>query len=62
MLKKECTVRMIENRVLMEVFGPKGKEVAGDWKKNIVIRSTFCVRLAKWYLSDKMKEDEKDRI
>jgi hypothetical protein len=33
MLKKEYTVRMIENRVLREAFGPKGKEVTGDWRK-----------------------------
>lgn len=33
MLKKEYTMRMIENRVVREVFGPKGKEVTGDWRK-----------------------------
>jgi hypothetical protein len=33
MLKKESTVRMIENRVLKVAFGPKGKEVTGDWRK-----------------------------
>jgi hypothetical protein len=26
-------VRVFENRVLGRIFGPKGGEVAGDWRK-----------------------------
>jgi hypothetical protein len=27
-------MRMIENRVVREVFAPKGKEVTEDWRKD----------------------------
>jgi hypothetical protein len=29
----EHRLRVFENRVLREVFGPKGEEVAGDWRR-----------------------------
>jgi len=32
-LRRECRLRMFENRVLLEVFGPKREEVTGDWKE-----------------------------
>jgi hypothetical protein len=32
-LKKECKLRVFENRVLRKVFGPKGNEVTGEWRK-----------------------------
>jgi hypothetical protein len=31
-LKKEYTMRMMVNRAVREVLGPKGKEVTGDEK------------------------------
>jgi len=32
-LRKECKLRMFENRVLRRIFGPKRDEVTGEWRK-----------------------------
>jgi hypothetical protein len=32
-LREEHRLRVFENRVLRRIFGPKRKEVTGDWKK-----------------------------
>ena len=32
-LREECGLRVTENRVLRRIFGPKRKEVAGEWRK-----------------------------
>jgi hypothetical protein len=32
-LKEEHRLRMFENRVIREIFGPKREEVTGDWRK-----------------------------
>jgi hypothetical protein len=32
-LREECRLRLIENRVLRRIFGPKRDEVTGEWKK-----------------------------
>jgi hypothetical protein len=32
-LREERTLRVFENKVLGRVFGPKGDEVTGEWKK-----------------------------
>jgi hypothetical protein len=32
-LREERRLRMIENRVLRRIFGPKRDEVAGEWRK-----------------------------
>jgi hypothetical protein len=32
-LRKEHRLRVLEDRVLMRIFGPKREEVAGGWKK-----------------------------
>jgi len=32
-LREESRVRVFENRVLRKVFGPKGDEVTGEWRK-----------------------------
>jgi len=32
-LWEECRVRVFENRVLWRIFGPKGDEVTGEWRK-----------------------------
>ena len=31
-MRKECRLRVFENRVLRIIFGPKRDEVAGKWK------------------------------
>ena len=30
-LKQECRLRVLENKVLTRIFGPKRDEVRGDW-------------------------------
>jgi hypothetical protein len=32
-LREERRLRMFENRVLRGIFGPKGDEVTGEWRK-----------------------------
>jgi hypothetical protein len=32
-VNKEHRLRAFENRVLRKVFGPKGEELTGDWRK-----------------------------
>jgi len=32
-LREECRLRVFENRALRRMFGPKGDEVTGDWRK-----------------------------
>jgi hypothetical protein len=32
-LREECRVRVLENRVLRRIFGPKRDEVTGEWRK-----------------------------
>jgi hypothetical protein len=31
-LREECRLRVFENRVLRRIFGPKRKEVTGEWR------------------------------
>jgi len=32
-LREECRLRVFENRVLRNIFGPKRDEVTGEWRK-----------------------------
>jgi hypothetical protein len=32
-LREECRVRVLENRVLRRIFGPKRDAVAGEWRR-----------------------------
>jgi hypothetical protein len=32
-LREECRLRVFENRVLRRIFGPKGDEVTGEWRR-----------------------------
>jgi hypothetical protein len=32
-LKKECWLRVFENRALRRIFGPKRDEVTGEWRR-----------------------------
>jgi hypothetical protein len=32
-LREEHSLKVFENRVLRRIFGPKGEEVAGDWRR-----------------------------
>jgi len=52
-LREECRLRVFENRVLRRVFGPKGQEVTGEWRKlhneelNYLYSSSNIVRVIK---------------
>jgi hypothetical protein len=32
-LRRECRLRVFENRVLRRIFGPKTEEVTGEWRR-----------------------------
>jgi len=32
-VRDECRLRVLENRVLRRIFGPKWEEVRGEWRK-----------------------------
>jgi hypothetical protein len=32
-LREECWLRVLENRVLKRIFGPKRDEVTGEWRR-----------------------------
>jgi hypothetical protein len=32
-LREECGLRVLENRVLRRIFGPKRDEVTGEWRR-----------------------------
>jgi hypothetical protein len=34
-LREECRLRVLENRLLRRIFGPKREEVVGGWKRLI---------------------------
>jgi hypothetical protein len=31
--REECRMRVLENRVLRRIFGPKRNEVTGEWRR-----------------------------
>jgi len=43
-LREERRLRVFENRVLRRVFGPKGDEVTGEWRKlhNEELNDLYC--------------------
>ena len=43
-LREERRLRVSENRVLRRIFGPKGNEVTGEWKKlhNEELNDLYC--------------------
>jgi hypothetical protein len=53
-LKKECRLRVFEDRVLRRIFGLKREEMTGEWRKlhNEELNDLYCspniVRVIKW--------------
>ena len=53
-MRKECRLRIFENRVLRRIFGSKRDEVTGEWRKlhneelNDLYSSFNIVRMIKW--------------
>jgi hypothetical protein len=46
-LREERTLRVLENRVLRRVFGPKRDEVTGEWRKLHNDELNYTVRVIK---------------
>jgi len=40
-VREENRLRMLDNRMTRRVFGSKGDEVTGEWKKNYLMRSSI---------------------
>jgi hypothetical protein len=53
-LRDERKLRVFENNVLRRIFGPRGDEVTGDWRRlhNEELNDLYCspniVRVIKW--------------
>jgi len=43
-LREEHRLRVLENRVMRRIFGPKGDEVPGEWRKlhNEELNDLYC--------------------
>jgi len=43
-LREECRLRVLENRMLRRIFGPKRDEVTGEWRKlhNEELNDLYC--------------------
>jgi hypothetical protein len=41
-MKEECRLRVLENRVLRKIFGPKRDEVTGEWRKLMMRSLMIC--------------------
>jgi hypothetical protein len=60
-MRKECGLRVFENRVLRRIFGPKGNEVTGDWIR-LYNKELYAVYSSQKYFSgDQVKKTEMGR-
>jgi hypothetical protein len=41
-LREEHRLKEFENRVLRKIFGPKGDEVTGEWRKLLMRSFVIC--------------------
>jgi hypothetical protein len=43
-LREECRLRVFQNKVLRRIFGPRGDEVTGEWRKlhNEELHVMYC--------------------
>jgi len=43
-MREECRLRVLENRLLRRIFGPKRDEVTGEWRKlrNEELNDLYC--------------------
>jgi hypothetical protein len=57
-LREECRLRVLENKLLRRVFGPKRDNGAGEWRRYTKRR---FVLLTKYNLGNQIKKTEMDR-
>jgi hypothetical protein len=61
-LREECKLRVFENRVLRRISGPKRDEVAGDWKKNFIMRNLMLLLFTNYCAGDKIEMSEMGEV
>jgi len=54
-LREERRLRVFENRVLRRIFGPKGDEVTGEWRKlhNEELNDMYCSPNIVWVIKSR---------
>jgi hypothetical protein len=54
-LGEECRLRVFENRVLRGIFGPKGDEVTGKWRKlhNEELKDLYPLPNLEWVIKSR---------
>jgi hypothetical protein len=57
-LREECRQRVLENRVLRKILGPKTQAVTRDWRKLHNEKALSFVALTNYYSGDEIKDDE----
>ena len=63
MLREEYWLRVFENTVLREIFGPWRDEVTREWRKlhNEELNDLYCSPNVICYLGDQIKKNEMGR-
>jgi hypothetical protein len=56
-VKEEHGLRVLENRMLVRIFGPKGDKVTGEWKK-LHKRNLISVFLTQSCSDDQIEKNE----
>ena len=54
-MREERRLRVFENRVLRRIFGPKGDEVTGEWRKlhNEELNDMYCSPNIVWVIKSR---------
>ena len=58
-LREEHSLRVLENRVLRKIFGPKTDEVTGQWRGFMICTpyQIFCGRSRAWHVAQMRGEE-----
>ena len=56
-LREECRLRVFENRVLREIFGPKTDEVTGEWRR-LHDKELYDLTPHKYFSCDQIEKNE----
>jgi len=59
-LRKECRLRVHENRVLRRILGPKRSEVTGEWRR-LHNEELNDLLFTKYYLGGQIEKNEVDK-